>query len=800
MNVIEFMNKYGIRWFPIKLDNKTPMYTDNYQPKQNDFETCCKDELIDRQKCVNKYDYIAIDTRKYKHIDIDMEKDKFYSDDNYTFIKEMVKTLPFYKSLSSETTKPQGKHFFFKNKDYEFDSKRPQTIYKDIEILSGQWAWIKKTQKIICPPNYNINMCKTEIQKFMPKTNKPKFKIKAEPVAEPVAEQIVPIVPIVPAAEPVHLDTRTTSIIYNIDTKYIDCYDSWIKIVWAIKSCGEEYKDAAILLSSRSEKYTEEGFNKIWNKNSKLTMGTLCYYSKLSNPSKFNRIIGKGYIGLDDDSIANIFIELQGENLVYKYNTVYLYIKSTWYKQCGEHNQLQAKITRDIIHYCNEQDRAFAQDIMETEDEEIKEGIRKKKDVLSKVIKQVKMASRTKSITKKIIHILSLLDFDDIEFDNMPDLFPFKTNLYDLNTYTFRDYKNTDYILTKTTYDYSEPSAEQEATIDKIFKEIFPNEDIRNDYKTILATTLFGRPVDKFIVSNGGGGNGKSVLHELLMTMLEEGIFAYVAPVSLLLAKLKQGANPELASMHNKRFIVYREPDDDEKINISTMKDLTGSNTLNARQLYSNETSITLRGTHILEANKTPKLKGQMDHSIKRRVIDINFESTFTNDTELIKYFKNHFPINPHYRTGEFRESHKNALFKYLSNFIQTFNETKSNKIYENIEVSETTKNRTTQYIANSDLLLSYTLNNTIENPKAFLKIQELYDHFKYSDIYANLPKDEMRQYTKKTFIETIIRHTKFRLVYKEIHQPYINGSQKCIRHCLIGYEIKREEIELEEY
>ena len=37
---------------------------------------------------------------------------------------------------------------------------------------------------------------------------------------------------------------------------------------------------------------------------------------------------------------------------------------------------------------------------------------------------------------------------------------------------------------------------------------------------TILATTLCGIPMEKFIVANGCGGNGKGVINELTAAML----------------------------------------------------------------------------------------------------------------------------------------------------------------------------------------------------------------------------------------------------------------------------------------
>tara|TARA_R110001606_G_scaffold269605_2_gene418172 strand:- start:5031 stop:7538 length:2508 start_codon:yes stop_codon:yes gene_type:complete len=596
-------------------------------------------------------------------------------------------------------------------------------------------------------------------------------------------------------------DKEVREIVQNISLKYLDTHHSWMRIVWGLKFLGENYKEIAKTISKKSKKYTDNGFETVWNsaKYKGISKGTLYHYSKVSNLELFHKIIARGKISLADHDIAKLFIKLQGDNLVYKRYPLgadtYIYNGNTWFKQCNDCIEMQNQITTTIIKYCDEYDKVLSKEISETEDEDAKETIRKRKATLGKIIIKVKQVAGSKSVSKKVVQILSSMTFDNVEFDNIPDMIPFKNKIFDLNTFEFRNYKNNDYVLTKLSYDYIKPTTEQMETVKTLFKQIFPNEDIRNDYKTILSTTLFGRPVDKFIISNGGGGNGKSVLHELLIEALEEGTLAYVAPVSVILSTLKQGNNPEVASMNNKRMVVYREPAENELINIGTMKELTGSTTINARMNYSNDTKTILKATHILEANKTPKMKGQMDNSIKRRVIDIKFESTFTMDEDLLNE-PNHFKVNPYYRDQEFKETHKFALIKYLINFIMKFNKNNSKKVYENIKVSSITQQGTDTYIQSSDFLLSFTKKYIIKNDEknSFIKIKELYQLFKTSDEYGNLSKEERRTYNEASFKDTLKRDAYFRKIYKDIFKPYINGNQKCYNSVLVGYSIKDDE------
>ena len=50
----------------------------------------------------------------------------------------------------------------------------------------------------------------------------------------------------------------------------------------------------------------------------------------------------------------------------------------------------------------------------------------------------------------------------------------------------------------------------------KLLNTIFPQEDLKTLYLTILATGLDGMPLEQFILANGTGGNGKGLLNELV--------------------------------------------------------------------------------------------------------------------------------------------------------------------------------------------------------------------------------------------------------------------------------------------
>ena len=74
-----------------------------------------------------------------------------------------------------------------------------------------------------------------------------------------------------------------------IDIKYLTSYDSWLSILWAMKSEGFTEVQAK-QISEKAQNYTEDGFINTWNKPKQeitTSQGTLNHYAKLSNPEEY---------------------------------------------------------------------------------------------------------------------------------------------------------------------------------------------------------------------------------------------------------------------------------------------------------------------------------------------------------------------------------------------------------------------------------------------------------------------------------------------------------------------------------
>jgi putative DNA primase/helicase len=145
---------------------------------------------------------------------------------------------------------------------------------------------------------------------------------------------------------------------------------------------------------------------------------------------------------------------------------------------------------------------------------------------------------------------------------------------------------------------------------------------------TLLSTGMYRKNLEKFVINSVVGGNGKGVLNEHVFKAF--GQYAYKLLSAVLTQPLKSGCNPEVASMHNKRFVLATEPEDSQNINTSTLKGITGGNSINARMAHSNDTKTDLKLTFVLECNSKPKLDN-VNEAVSRRLLEIPFQPRFVD-------------------------------------------------------------------------------------------------------------------------------------------------------------------------
>jgi phage/plasmid-associated DNA primase len=405
-------------------------------------------------------------------------------------------------------------------------------------------------------------------------------------------------------------------------------------------------------------------------------------------------------------------------------------------------------------------------------------------------IKAVGTGSFVKSIINDYLN--GLYKNDEREFDNTWNLYGFNDGVYDLKESSFRPYKSEDYITMTNGYDYEkvlQVSDEDYRTIENLIEQIHHDKDNRRCYESIIATSLEGKTLEKFIVFNGKGGNGKGLLNELLIAT--HGSYATTLNSSVLCIPLMSiGPNPDIASLNKKRFVVSSEAPSGSKFNNTVVKVLSGGGEVNARLCHSNDTRVKLQCTLVIECNTKPDFREDIDDAEIRRIIDLNFPCKFTDNPKQVRPDNNIYPANPYYKTIEFKEKYKYAMMKYLLNIYQ---ETKG-ELY----IPESIRQRSLEYITYSNWALKWFKENyeKIENPtiRDFVKIMNIFARLKQSDEYSSLTRNDKRKFNKNYLITLFKDSSLLGEHYIEKYRPRIgNGERIEASNVIFGFRRRKE-------
>lgn len=583
-----------------------------------------------------------------------------------------------------------------------------------------------------------------------------------------------------------------------IDIKYINDRESWLKIVFALKRCGVDEEYARKWSLTDDHEINDEQWNKTWNseddRDEGVTLGTIKHYAKLSKPDAYKELnIRNDTCSFPIDNaterlFAVLFDALAGEHIVYceTDKEFYCWFKNNWRLEDKEGRYIRTLVSDILPNHFKNMIFDVEKRIALALDECALRIHKEKKNALQKLVKKLTTTSWLNNIWKELQSIV-VCRCKKVEFDTNPQVIGFKNLKYNFNSKKWSDIEYNDFISMSTGNDWVEPTQEQSETIKKLFEEIFPNKEIRRSYLSILYNCCIGGKKDKFVIANGGGANGKGLINELTKILL--GDYAYDAPVSLLTREFRGGANPELANIHKKRFVLYKEPDATEKLFLGNIKTLVDNDTLPARQLYKGNCNVTLYATMIMETNIRLKFSGKPTNAEMRRFMDILFESTFTDnknnlkDTTLI----NIYPMNPYYKSLEFQREHVCALFKYII-------DNADREIYN----PECVRERTRCYIEGEDTFSNwFDENYEITGDKDdVLKLKTMFESYKGSDDYRNMRKDE-RPNLHRFKMMSVLTDNKLSSRFKESYEYTLNGTRKLQRSVLLG--IKRIKPELEE-
>ena len=458
--------------------------------------------------------------------------------------------------------------------------------------------------------------------------------------------------------------TLTKKLVEILDPSRSKSYQTWIELGWClhnIHNSDHKLLDTWTEFSKQSPRHAKEATfacRSAWTTmaNEGLGIGTLRMWAKKDNNKAYQELI-------KDDLFPKILRMCGGEKVIVQPNDV-AKLMATMYRDkyvCLSEKpevwygfsqplqrwiqvdpvQIRKMITTEVFREFNDVHVHFMKRSQETDSDEFKTATN-----IFTAMQKLKQTTFKVNVVRELME-----DFYDEQnkffdtLDNKKHLIGLENGTYDLSTGTFREGRPDDRITLNTGCIYPVDIEDNEvseqllnrkaAEIKEFIKQILPNKEIRDFAMTLLASFLDGNTNEEYFhVWTGSGGNGKSKLIELFE--LAMGDYACKLPITLLTGKRgsSSAASPELAMLRGKRFACLQEPDKGSKIEAGLMKEMTGGDTIYARDLFAKPFKFKPQCKMILVCNEPPEL-AKDDGGVWRRVKMINFGSEFKPKEEL---------------------------------------------------------------------------------------------------------------------------------------------------------------------
>jgi putative DNA primase/helicase len=208
------------------------------------------------------------------------------------------------------------------------------------------------------------------------------------------------------------------------------------------------------------------------------------------------------------------------------------------------------------------------------------------------------------------------------QFDCDPWLLNCENGTLDLHTSELRKHRRSDFItkLCPVSYDPAAQCPLWEAFVRKIFDD---QADLIWFMQKALGSALTGDTrEEKVFLLHGVGANGKTTLLETFRTLLND--YARQADFTTFLHKDKDSVRTDLARLRGARFVSAVEAEQGRRLAEVVVKQMTGQDTVTARQLFQAEFEYKPVFKLFLAANHRPVIRGT-DEGIWRRICLIPF-------------------------------------------------------------------------------------------------------------------------------------------------------------------------------
>jgi len=453
-------------------------------------------------------------------------------------------------------------------------------------------------------------------------------------------------------------------------------FNKWIRVGWALKNTGEEMFLTWLKFSSQSEEFSFSNVNDMYNEwqqfcsgqqtREGLTMRSIMYWLKIDNPHEFHAVrtktvdcfIHETVKDMNEFNFANVLYHLYKDRYIcvgIANEKWYEYINHKW-EECDGGTSLRLKISKDMHHKYSDKIRDSTNRLSTMESTSPEWAtLRAYIDDMTSCCAVMKKTSWKNNIMKEAKELFYDKQFWD-KIDTNPYLLCFNNGVIDFKDNIFRVGRPDDYITKCTKIDYIPIQKIKKKTlteIDEFIEQLFPVKELNEYMWQHLASTLIGTNDNQtFNIYIGSGANGKSKLVDLMGKIM--GDYKGVVPITVVTQKRNSigSVSPEIAQLIGVRYAVMQEPSKGDKINEGIMKELTGGDPVQCRQLYSASTTFIPQFKLVVCTNNLFDITSN-DDGTWRRIRVCDFQSKFTdNPYNNIQFPKEDYPyqydINRH--------------------------------------------------------------------------------------------------------------------------------------------------------
>jgi len=514
-------------------------------------------------------------------------------------------------------------------------------------------------------------------------------------------------------------------------------YNDWITLGWVLRNIDYRLLAQWIEFSKIGSNYIEGECQRLWDQMRKdyLGMGTLRWWAKTDNPQRYKEIIDNSVIPLIDLAIGSEGAHYDVAKLVQViYKGEYKAVnKDTWYKYDKDsHRWVRTKEGLNLRKSLSEEvcgrflERAMYYNSITSNpiyNQSQQNDYNKRGIEAQKIGLKLKQTSYKDAIMKECKCLFIDEKFEEL-LDCRPHLIGFKNGVYDMKMHIFREGMPDDYISLCTNRNYIpySPSYPEITEINEFFEKVFTNINLRNYVLDILACIIDGSIAqERFYIFTGQGSNGKSRLLDLIQKSV--GDYYATLPIALLTQKrvASNSAQGEIERMKGRRFAVMQEPNENDKINVGYMKELSGNDRILTRGLYKEPYEFKPQFKMILACNELPEIPSQ-DGGVWRRLRVVEFSSRFCENPDPEK--KNEFAMDL-----ELSDKFEAYSDYFISMLIERHKNINPNKIIEPREVI----NATQKYKDNNDVIGQYITERIITDStnKDKIGFMEIYNDFR---------------------------------------------------------------------